>query len=154
MLICAELPCYNLSYYCLLYIYNGVILHAHPVRGESHNQRNATGEVATVVLGTWKINKMRLVRMAEKGSKTILHRGFTESIKNILKTIKLTENTDNRKAMAIQYIEEASDGQEHWLMHWGWLKLYLQNYIVFCQWQNKPSSQYSVCLMRQNRHLR
>ena len=39
-----------------------------------------------------KINKMRLVRMAEKGSKTILHRGFTESIKNILKTIKLTEN--------------------------------------------------------------
>jgi len=29
-------------------MYNGVILHAHPVRGESHNQRNATGEVATV----------------------------------------------------------------------------------------------------------
>ena len=26
---------------------NGVILHAHPVRGESHDQRNATGEVAT-----------------------------------------------------------------------------------------------------------
>ena len=44
---------------------------------------------------------MRLVRMAEKGSKTILHRGFTESIKNILKTIKLTENTDIQKAMAI-----------------------------------------------------
>jgi len=40
--------------------------------------------------------------MAEEGSKTILHRGFTESIKrNILKTIKLTENTDIRKAMAI-----------------------------------------------------
>jgi len=45
---------------------------------------------------------MGLVRMAEKASKTILHRGFTESIKNILKTIKLTENTDIRKAMAIQ----------------------------------------------------
>ena len=28
------------------YIY-GVVLHAHPVRGESHNQRNTTGEVAT-----------------------------------------------------------------------------------------------------------
>jgi len=27
---------------------NGVILHAHPVRGESYNQRNITGEVATV----------------------------------------------------------------------------------------------------------
>jgi len=26
----------------------GVVLHAHPVRGESHNQRNTTGEVATV----------------------------------------------------------------------------------------------------------
>ena len=32
---------------CSRYIYNGVILHAHPVRGESHNQRNTTGEVAT-----------------------------------------------------------------------------------------------------------
>ena len=31
------------------YMY-GVVLHAHPVRGESHNQRNTTGEVATVVL--------------------------------------------------------------------------------------------------------
>jgi len=30
------------------YIY-GVVLHAHPVRGESHNQRNTTGEVATLV---------------------------------------------------------------------------------------------------------
>ena len=29
------------------YIY-GVVLHALPVRGESHNQRNTTGEVATV----------------------------------------------------------------------------------------------------------
>jgi len=27
----------------------GVVLNAHPVRGESHNQRNTTGEVATVV---------------------------------------------------------------------------------------------------------
>ena len=39
--------------------------------------------------------------MAEKGSKTILHRGFTESIENILKTIKLTENTVIQKATAI-----------------------------------------------------
>ena len=29
------------------YMY-GVVLHAHPVRGESHNQRNTTGEVATI----------------------------------------------------------------------------------------------------------
>jgi len=26
----------------------GVVLHAHPVRGESHNQRSTTGEVATL----------------------------------------------------------------------------------------------------------
>jgi len=53
------------------------------------------------VLDTSKTNKMRLVRMAEKWRKTILHRGFTESIENILKTIKLTENTDIQKAIAI-----------------------------------------------------
>jgi len=29
---------------------NGFILHAHPLRGESHNQRNTAGEVATVSL--------------------------------------------------------------------------------------------------------
>jgi len=38
----------NLSYYCLLapriHIF---VLCAHPIRGESHNQRNTTGEVAT-----------------------------------------------------------------------------------------------------------
>jgi len=47
-LISAELSRRNLSYYCLLapLIYIFVLL-AHPVRGESHNQRNATGEVAT-----------------------------------------------------------------------------------------------------------
>jgi len=27
---------------------NGVVVHAHPVRGESHNQRNTTGKVATM----------------------------------------------------------------------------------------------------------
>jgi len=27
---------------------NGVVLHAHPFRGESHIQRNTTGQVATV----------------------------------------------------------------------------------------------------------
>jgi len=28
---------------------NGVVLHAHPIRGESHIQRNTTGEVAAIV---------------------------------------------------------------------------------------------------------
>jgi len=35
-------------YYCLFAPHiHSVFLHAHPVRGESHIQRNATGEVAT-----------------------------------------------------------------------------------------------------------
>ena len=38
----------SLTIACSRYIYNGVILHAHSVRGESHNQRNATVEVATL----------------------------------------------------------------------------------------------------------
>jgi len=42
----------SLAIACSRYIYNGVILHAHPVRGESHNQRNATGEVATMLMKT------------------------------------------------------------------------------------------------------
>jgi len=41
---------HNLSYYCLLapriYIF---VLRAHPVRGEQHNQRKTTGEVATAL---------------------------------------------------------------------------------------------------------
>jgi len=37
----------SLTIACSRYIYNGVILHAHPVRGESQNQRNTTVEVAT-----------------------------------------------------------------------------------------------------------
>ena len=37
----------SLTIACSRYIHNGFIFHAHPVQGESHNQRNATGEVAT-----------------------------------------------------------------------------------------------------------
>ena len=71
-------------------------------RGKDRLQKGFTVNSNTKSsVGYMKINKMRLVRMAQKGSKTILHRGFTESIKNIPKTIKLTENTDIRKAMAI-----------------------------------------------------
>ena len=39
----------RLLYYCLFapHVYMGVVLRAHPVRGESHIQCNASGEVAT-----------------------------------------------------------------------------------------------------------
>jgi len=42
----------SLTITCSRYIYYGVILHAHPVRGESHNQRNNTGEVAAVEMAS------------------------------------------------------------------------------------------------------
>jgi len=48
----------NLSYYCLLvpriHIF---VLRAHPVRGESHNQRHATGEVATRAMLVYKVKQ-------------------------------------------------------------------------------------------------
>jgi len=46
----------SLTIACSRYTYDGVILHAHPARGESHIQRNTTGEVATptfFVCQTW-----------------------------------------------------------------------------------------------------
>jgi len=44
----------SLTISCSRYIYNGVVLHAHPVRGESHNQGNVvdpTGQGSTDILG-------------------------------------------------------------------------------------------------------
>jgi len=38
----------SLTIACSRYTCGGVILHAHPVRGESHNQRITTGEVVTL----------------------------------------------------------------------------------------------------------
>jgi len=46
---------------CSRYICYGVILHAHPVRGESHNQRNTTGEVATLPWSLLLANKCNCV---------------------------------------------------------------------------------------------
>ena len=43
---------------------------------------------------------------------------------SLLNTIKLTENTDIRKAMAIHW-REASDGQEHWCTEGGWNQIKL-----------------------------
>ena len=37
----------SLTIACSRYIYNGVILRAHPIRGESHSNRNTSREVAT-----------------------------------------------------------------------------------------------------------
>jgi len=38
---------------CSRHIYMGVVVRTHPVRGESHIQRNANGEVATVKLSLY-----------------------------------------------------------------------------------------------------
>jgi len=42
-----EITCDDHSIACLCHVYMGVILHAHPVCGESHIQRNTNWEVAT-----------------------------------------------------------------------------------------------------------
>jgi len=53
-LISAELPRHDHSFIaCSRHIYECVVLHAHPVRGESHIQWNTTGEVATIPLQSW-----------------------------------------------------------------------------------------------------
>jgi len=44
----------SLTIACSRYTYDGVILHAHPIRGESHNQRNTTGVVLTM---QWFLDK-------------------------------------------------------------------------------------------------
>jgi len=43
------------------YMY-GAALHAHPVRGESHNQRNTTGEVATTYV-QWSFEFYNLTKI-------------------------------------------------------------------------------------------
>jgi len=35
---------------CSCHIYMGAVLHAHPIRGEPHIQRNANGEVARLII--------------------------------------------------------------------------------------------------------
>jgi len=44
------------------YIY-GVVLHAHPVRGESHNQRKTTGGVATHKMSHVCVQQLHNVRL-------------------------------------------------------------------------------------------
>jgi len=49
----------------LRHIYMGVVLRAHPVRGESRIQRNANGEVATVQTQNCKCNRTNAKGMME-----------------------------------------------------------------------------------------
>jgi len=71
----------NLSYFCLLVpCIHLSVLRAHPVRGESHNQRNTTGEVATTSLPfttnhtdcTFFVWRLNLARPPHPGHSTIL----------------------------------------------------------------------------------
>jgi len=53
-----KITCYDHSIIaCPRHIYMGVILHAHPVHGESHIQRNVDGEVTTLPLLSWLSEK-------------------------------------------------------------------------------------------------
>jgi len=53
----------SLTIACSRYTYDGVILPAHPFRGESHNQRNTTGEVATLPV---KVKKRGAIKAVEQ----------------------------------------------------------------------------------------
>ena len=57
---------------CATYIY-GVVLHAHPVRGESHIQRNATGEVATLLHSNHTLAKLALKETVPSQPRTSPH---------------------------------------------------------------------------------
>ena len=50
----------------------GVVLRAHPIRGESHNQRNTTGKVATVAMHKPLVSEGR-----ESVNASSLQRDFT-----------------------------------------------------------------------------
>jgi len=78
-LISAELPSHDHSFIaCSRHIYSnyGAALHAHPVRGESHNQRNNTEEVATVrKITASRENRGKL--LGDQVMKTASHRNCT-----------------------------------------------------------------------------
>jgi len=59
----------SLTIACPRYTYDGVILHTHPGRGESHNQRNTTGEVATLPLSIQKECKRVEMENLSRGGK-------------------------------------------------------------------------------------
>jgi len=60
----------SLTIACSRYIYNGVILHAHPVCGESQNQRNTNREVATLhVISPWICKQQQKVRSWRAGTR-------------------------------------------------------------------------------------
>jgi len=58
----------SLTIACSRYTYDGVILHAHPVRGESYNQRNTTGEVATLPPDGWRPGPGKVGQDGQKSS--------------------------------------------------------------------------------------
>jgi len=64
------------------YIY-GVVLHAHPVRGESHNQRNTTGGVAT--LPCWAFITLQWFRLHLPISKFRSTTGKTRTVESARK---------------------------------------------------------------------
>jgi len=80
----------SLTIACSRFIYNGFILHAHHVRGESHNQRNTTGEVATVQKAT-TIESSKAEQSTVKNYKGVdLAFFITKSSRNSLKFVFLS----------------------------------------------------------------
>jgi len=67
----------SLTIACSRYIYNGAILHAHPVRGESHNERNTTGKVETIPVFAKLDSSRSVARSRALGALSLFWEGFT-----------------------------------------------------------------------------
>jgi len=87
------------------YMY-GVVLHAHAIRGESHNQRNTTGEVATVhyVFGDESVKKLNLIISL---SNNTVQRRIEEMSMNILPQV-ISEIRCSENGFAI-HLDESID---------------------------------------------
>jgi len=97
--------CRNHSFIaCLCHIYMGVALHAHPVHGELHIQRNANGEVATTSPPFYSephqshvlLRRSHLARLLHPGHSTIWLRLESPSSKcTKLHTMAASNNRDH-----------------------------------------------------------
>jgi len=99
----------SLTIACSYYIYNGVILRAHPIRGESHSHRNTTRELQQHPLlfttnrtdSTFFVWRLNLARPPNPGDSTILLRSQIPSgIFAKLRTVAASNNRDHARNLS------------------------------------------------------
>ena len=99
---------------CSCHIYMGVVLRAHPVRGESHIQRNTTGEVATIPSAVETMSEILLRR--------------TRSVNG-----SLLRGSDQISLFQIHSLRELKKSPLHlWICQWGRPTLYNSSSVSDC----------------------